>query len=113
MNRTEAQEFFRDHSEWLANSWGMSPEGRKYKCRFDRAVEAIMKPEAQLVPAVDAWESDCAALLRQPPGHGWQSPSPYVQAIKMTRNAFGCSLVDGKRRVDELRTKLCLVTANV
>ena len=106
MNKAQAQEFFREHAEWLANSWGMSPEGREYKCRFDRAVEAIMAPdEAAKAPEVEVWKEACAVILWQQHGHGWQAPNPYVQAIKLTRNTFGCSLVDGKNRVDALRAK--------
>jgi hypothetical protein len=108
MNREQAQAFFRDHSEWLANSWGMTPEGRAYKTRFDMAVKAIVVPDAPPTPDVTAWKHACAALLRQPRSHGWREPNLYVQAIKLTRNTFGCTLIDGKNRVDALRAELNL-----
>jgi hypothetical protein len=107
MNKLEAQTFFQDHSEWLANSWGMTPEGREYKRRFDCAVEAIMIPDSEPALDVDDWKDACAVILRQHHDHGGLA-SPYIQAIKMTRVKFGCTLVEGKNRVDALRAELCL-----
>lgn len=41
MNRSDVVEFFAAHAKWLADSWGMSPEGREYKAKFDAAVVAL------------------------------------------------------------------------
>ena len=108
MTRQDAQNFFREYSEWLADDWMATPGGREYKARFDEAVSAIMTPDIQPVIDVEPWEIACAEILRQPRCHGWQATNPYVQAIKMTRATFGCSLIDSKNRVDALRGQLGL-----
>lgn len=46
MNKTaEADIFFRAHSQWLAKTWSMIPEGREYIAIFDRHVEEAFAPE--------------------------------------------------------------------
>lgn len=108
MNLQDAKQFLKDHGQWLANSWGMTPEGREYKTRFDRAVEAILDPHTPENADAAIWEEACARILRdQRPAHDHHAV-PYIAAIKLTRATFACSLLDGKNRVDELRARLGL-----
>src|SRR4030042_1613739 len=41
MNRSDAVEFVEEHARWLSDSWGTSPEGRKYMAKFNAAVAAL------------------------------------------------------------------------
>lgn len=104
MNRQEALEFFKEHSRWLSDSWGQSPEGREYKEKFDAAVHALDK----LYICEGQWERECGDILRKPQANDWNAPSNYVSAIKLTRAVFQCSLKEGKERVDSLRGRLGL-----
>ena len=108
ITKQDAREFFREHSEWLGNSWGTTPEGREYKARFDAAVAAALDPTVAADSAQASWEKNCEVILRQPETFHSHSSSNYIRAIKFTREVFGLDLKQAKDKVDELRQRLCL-----